>query len=544
MARSVDSPTGLLGSLQLDTEEGRAFLQSRVGRFAMTSFVISAGFLVAGNVLQLFLVADHGVAQMLSVPVAIHTAVTAMLLVGWRLTERVALSLRALAALEVVGVVGVLSGFAAQLVLFPERAGPAGVDSVILLITFTVLTGRAVLVPSSARTTFLVSTAGVIPALVVAVIVGRRLGEVSPSAALVVPLLDSLWCVAAVGLSTRTSRVIYGLRAKVVEAERMGQYVLEKKIGEGGMGTVYLAHHALLRRPTAIKLLPPDRAGVQTIARFEREVQRTSMLSHPNTVAIFDYGRTPQGIFYYAMEYLEGLDLQRLVERFGPQSAARTVHILAQMCGALGEAHKRGLVHRDVKPANAVLCERGGVPDTIKVLDFGLVKDMGTRSHADGGGLPRTDLNTIIGTPAYLAPEAIASPDDVDARSDIYAIGAVGYFLLVGEPAFVGRSLMEVCAKHLHDIPVRPSVRLGKPLPTELEEVLLRCLEKQPDDRPRSASVVRDALLASGVEPWSEQEARAWWGEHELTAGKGEAVPSASRSLLAIDLGNRDGRAT
>ena len=224
-----------------------------------------------------------------------------------------------------------------------------------------------------------------------------------------------------------TSQVIYGLRAQVVEAERMGQYVLEKR-RRSGMGTVYLARHALLRRPTAIKLLPADKAGAETISRFEREVQNTSMLSHPNTVAIFDYGRTPEGVFYYAMEYLEGVDLQRLVERFGPQSPARVVHILAQICGALAEAHARGLVHRDVKPANAILCERGGVPDTGKVVDFGLVKDMGTRARSPAGSdaALQTDINTIVGTPADLAPEAIASPDEVDARSEIYAIGAVG----------------------------------------------------------------------------------------------------------------------
>lgn len=539
MAGSVDPPSGLLGSVQLDTEEGRAFLQARVSRFAKMSTFIATFFLVSGNALQIAFVPDFPASNLLSLPSALHLTATAALVALWQLTARGSYSTRALTLLELGFITVGQAAFAGMMLSVPERAGFGGVDHIFLLITYTLVMGRAVLVPSSARTTLLVSAVASVPAVVVAVIVGRRLSPLNPSTIVGIPILDSLWAAAAVGLATMTSRVIYGLRAQVVEAERMGQYVLETKIGEGGMGAVYRARHALLRRPTAIKLLPADKAGAHTISRFEREVQNTSMLSHPNTVAIFDYGRTPDGVFYYAMEYLEGVDLQRLVERFGPQPPSRVVHILSQICGALAEAHGRGLVHRDVKPANAILCERGGVPDTVKVVDFGLVKDMGTRS----GSVLETGINTIVGTPAYLAPEAIASPDDVDARSDIYAIGAVGYFLLVGEPVFTGRSVMEVCAKHLHDAPARPSVRLGKPLPTELEEILLRCLEKQPDDRPATANAVREALLASGVESWTEQEARAWWAEHELGAGPGDDAPSASRSLLAIDLGKRGGRA-
>jgi serine/threonine-protein kinase len=542
----IARPSNLLGSVPLDSEEGRSFLQARISLYAKLSFFISGFFLVVGNALNVLFLTEYSVGALLNRSVLIHLAMTSIALGLWLWTRWGTLSHRTLAWLDLSNVVLVLSGYGWQLLSVPKRIGFERTDMVLLLITFTVLMARAVIVPSSARATFLISVGGSVPALVVGAILGRRFEAAGAgSASLAVPLMDGLWCAAAVGLATVTTRVIYGLRAQVVEAQRLGQYVLEEKIGEGGMGTVYRARHALLRRPTAIKLLPPDRAGAQTIVRIEREVKNTSMLSHPNTVAIFDYGRTPEGIFYYAMEYLEGVDLQRLVDQHGAQSPSRVVHIMAQMCGALGEAHGRGLVHRDVKPANALLCERGGVPDTVKVLDFGLVKDVGTPKdkRSDGDAMLRTDVNTIVGTPAYLAPEAIASPEDVDARSDLYAVGAVAYFLLVGEPVFVGRSVMEVCAKHLHDAPKKPSERLGKAVNEKLEAVILRCLEKKPDDRPKSAAEVRVALLGCGLAPWTEEDARQWWAEHTVDASESTVVPSASRSLLAIDLGRRGGRA-
>ena len=201
------------------------------------------------------------------------------------------------------------------------------------------------------------------------------------------------------------------------------------------MGIVYRAHHALLRRPTAVKLLPAGRAGESNLSRFEREVQLTSSLTHPNTVAIYDYGHTPDGIFYYAMEYLDGMDLEELVELDGAQDPARVVHVLRQVCGALAEAHGVGLVHRDIKPANILLCERGGIPDTAKVVDFGLVKQLST----SGVGPGVSTVNNIMGTPLYLSPEAITSPEKVDARSDLYALGAVAYYLVTGKAVFEGR---------------------------------------------------------------------------------------------------------
>jgi serine/threonine-protein kinase len=297
----------------------------------------------------------------------------------------------------------------------------------------------------------------------------------------------------------------------------MGQYTLGEKIGEGGMGAVYRAHHAMLRRPTAIKLLPPEKAGADNILRFEREVQLTASLSHPNTVVIFDYGRTMEGVFYYAMEYLDGINLDQLVTADGPQPPGRVIRIMSQVSGALAEAHQIGLVHRDIKPANIILCERGGVPDVAKVVDFGLVKRF--RPDDDGMTVAVTAEQTLLGTPLYMAPEALTGSGEIDARSDLYALGAVGYLLLTGTPVFQGRSVVEICAHHLHTPPEPPSRRLGRPIPLDLEETVLRCLAKSPDDRPPSALALRDRLLHLRLaDAWSDDDAARWWLRRRRTA--------------------------
>src|SRR6185369_11608020 len=217
--------------------------------------------------------------------------------------------------------------------------------------------------------------------------------------------------------------------------QQIGQYKLEQRLGSGGMGVVYRGQHAMLRRPTAIKMLDVDKVNEGSIQRFEREVQITSQLNNPHTVAIYDFGHTPEGVFYYAMEYLDGIDLQTLVERYGPQPVPRVIHMLLQVCSSLYEAHSLGLVHRDIKPANVMLNRRGGEPDVVKVLDFGLVKalDEAKQSRQTGG---------LSGTPLYMSPEAIQTPDLVDARSDLYAVGAIGYFLITGQPVFNATSLV------------------------------------------------------------------------------------------------------
>ena len=309
--------------------------------------------------------------------------------------------------------------------------------------------------------------------------------------------------------SAVTSRVIYGLRVEVREARRLGQYVLEQKIGEGGMGEVYRARHGMMRRPSALKLLRADTARDSHLARFEQEVQLTSRLTHPNTITIYDYGRTDDGVFYYAMELLDGANLQRIVEVGGAQPEGRVVRILTMACGALAEAHAIGLIHRDIKPANIMLCTQGGEQDVVKLLDFGLVKEL-----AVDGDAKLSVANTLTGTPQYMAPESILAPESVDARADIYGLGAVAYYLLAGRDVFRGRSVLEVCSQHLHE-PPQPFTEWEVSVSAELEAAVLACLEKSPDRRPQSAAELRRRLEACAVEPWDSESARSWWIDHQ-----------------------------
>ncbi len=319
-----------------------------------------------------------------------------------------------------------------------------------------------------------------------------------------------------------------------LEACRLGQYTLEEKIGAGGMGSVYRARHAMLRRPTAVKMLDPEKITANSIARFEREVQLTSELNHPNTITIYDYGRSSEGIFYYAMEYLEGITFHDLVSEQGALPEGRVVHLLRQLCGSLAEAHAGGLIHRDVKPANLMLTCRGGVYDLVKVLDFGLVKAFGGEQDDR-----LTASHSLTGTPSYMSPEAISHPDTIDARTDIYAVGAVGYFLLTGTPVFTGDGLVELCHKHIQEPPEPPSKRLGKPVLAGLEQVLLDCLAKKREDRPATAAVLLESLEKLVPNPpWGRAEAKAWWTNYRSgsieVAMPTTSPPSASTSGIEV----------
>lgn len=330
----------------------------------------------------------------------------------------------------------------------------------------------------------------------------------------------------AAGLAYASSAMLL-LRRQVHEARRLGQYTLVEKLGEGGMGTVYRAHHAMLRRPTAVKLLHPERSGSSALARFEREVQLTSGLTHPNTVVVYDYGHTENDVFYYAMEFIDGITLQELVDVYGPQPQERVVHILRQVCGSLAEAHAAGMVHRDVKPANVMLCNRGGLYDFAKVLDFGLVTDP---SETTDGRLSQS--SHVLGTPLYLSPEIIRGTEEVDARADIYALGALAYFLLTGVPVFSGQTVVEVCAKHLTSLPEPPTARTGAvAIDPALEALVMRCLAKDPADRPASASELLNELAGVRVQLWTTEDARAWW--QDRGAGHGKPLPASRREPAA-----------
>lgn len=303
-----------------------------------------------------------------------------------------------------------------------------------------------------------------------------------------------------------------------VEAQQLGQYTLDEKLGAGAMGIVYKGHHAMMRRPTAIKMLDIDKVNEASIARFEREVKITCQLTHPNTIAIFDYGRTPEGVFYYAMEYIEGLDLQTLVSLYGPQPQNRVIHLMLQICGSLFEAHSLGLVHRDIKPANTMICRRGCEPDVIKVLDFGLVKaieDEKQGSRASG----------LTGTPLYMSPEAIQSPLSIDGRSDIYAVGAVGYYLLTGETVFDADSVVDLCQKQIDEVPISPSKRTSNPVSDQLEYAIMACLEKSRAKRPQTARDLAQLLQkCPEAHTWTTEDGEAWWSRHS----RGERKPPES----------------
>ena len=415
---------------------------------------------------------------------------------------------------------------------------PPNEASISLLLGLTyVMMARALLLPSSGWRTFLVCVLAVLPGGLVATWLrvaglGHAAGASEWLSHGYVVLRN---CAVTTFLAVLASNVIYGLRRRVREIARVGQYVLREKVGEGGMGVVYRATHALLRRDTAVKLLLPTRVSPQSLARFEREVKLTAQLTHQNTVAVFDYGRTPDGVFYYAMEYLEGGDLEQLVAYVGPLEPARAIWILEQVCRALGEAHALGLVHRDIKPSNVIVCERGREGDVAKVLDFGLVMDLNTKQAG------ATQSTTLVGTPLYLAPESIASPADVNARSDLYSLGAVAYFLLTGQPPFSGASIVEVCAAHLHTPPRPPSERSPAVSPA-LDAVILRCLAKEPAARFESALSLREALLACPeAVAWNATAALEWWQEHRGPfavegRARGRADSSGTEGALRIDL--------
>lgn len=297
------------------------------------------------------------------------------------------------------------------------------------------------------------------------------------------------------------------LRRETSEARRLGPYQLLEKLGEGGMGEVYRAQHRLLRRPCAIKLIRPERmADPVVLDRFQREVQVLSGLTHWNIVRVFDYGRTPDGVFYYVMEHLAGMDLDRLVTEHGPQSPARVVYVLRQLCSALHEAHANGLIHRDIKPSNIVLTEQGCVHDVAKLMDFGLVQASDAPGHLTQEGL-------VVGTPLFMSPEQ-ASGGKVDARSDLYSLGLVAYVLLSGRNPFNRDSPRAIFRAQIMDAPP-PLIDVCSRVDMDLHNVIMTCLEKEPADRFPDASALEQALAQCSVAGrWTEADAARWWQEH------------------------------
>jgi hypothetical protein len=522
------------------TEEARAFRQVRVALFwkVMFCFMLVASALAA-----------IGAFKSPGADLLVDVALAALAGLFWWWTRRGNPSVRALRWLESVGLflyfggsslLGryVLVGFTRERsVVTAEGAlmADAYLASLGLVGAALMITIRAALVPSSPRRTLLYTALTGLPMVLTPTFVvpaasgGLTLRGLDSAAFPWLPAgLAIVWTFVVI-TCTVVSSVIFGLRTEVREARRLGQYVLERKIGEGGMGEVYRAWHGMMRRPSALKLLRPERAQQRDLARFEREVQLTARLKHPNTITIFDYGRTDDGVFYYAMELLDGATLQRVVDADGPQAEGRVVRILTLACGALAEAHGFGLIHRDIKPANIMLCRQGGECDVVKLLDFGLVKEL-----AVAGDVGLSLANSLTGTPLYMAPEAITAPDSVDARTDIYALGAVAYYLLAGSEVFRGATIVEVCGAHLHQQPDSFEAR-GVSVSPELEAVVRACLEKKPELRPQSAVELRKRLEACRVKRWDHDQARAWWLEHPTVFDSETRASFSGPRTIAID---------
>jgi eukaryotic-like serine/threonine-protein kinase len=321
--------------------------------------------------------------------------------------------------------------------------------------------------------------------------------------------------VIAAALGIAISRMVFRISVEASRARELGSYRLVEPLGAGGMGEVWRAEHRMLARPAAIKLIRTDtQSGTSSRdlqRRFEREARATAKLTSPHTVQVYDYGTTEDGTFYYVMELLEGFDLETLIRKFGPLPPERAIHLLHQACLSLAEAHACGFTHRDIKPANIYVCHYGIQHDFVKILDFGLVKATGVLDTVDG---TLTAVGTIAGTPGYMSPE-MALGREVDSRADIYSLGCVGYWLVTGRPVFEAQSAVEVLMDHARTPPPRLSERAPGPVPPGLEEILLACLHKSPDERPQSADEVAAALeKIPSPESWTPSRARRWWQEH------------------------------
>jgi serine/threonine-protein kinase len=529
-----------------DPEEYRRILNQRIAFFGAVLSILSVAFLIINVVVIVGVVQPYGGPTLaeLAVDTSAHLLAVALAGTQWLLCRRAGRSLEEARLVDAIGLVGMLATYGVQ-----ASSGQVSFANGIVAshITLAVVVTRAIIVPSSPKRTLVVSLLSCVPALIATWYVSGQQPDLAQAPELRVVGVGYIgaWCLVTVVVSVLASRTIFGLSQRVREATELGQYTLEEKIGEGGMGAVYRARHALLRRPTAIKVLSIEATGM-ALARFEREVQLTSALTHPNTIAVYDFGRTPEGRFYYAMEYLSGITLEDLVLHDGPQTVARTVHLLEQVAGALAEAHEVPLIHRDIKPANLMLCVRGSIHDFVKVLDFGLAKEV-----QRGEGPSVSTAGTLLGTPLYISPEAILGVAEVDARADLYALGAVGYWLLAGRPPFDGVSVIEICGKHLHAAPTPIADAAPVKVPPALASLLMRCLAKDRDQRPASARAFLEELRRSDAEPWREGDARLWWAEaapevigkiaEARAERRGAAAPSARHisATLAVDMAAR-----
>jgi len=512
----------------LDSWGGSSFVQARLALLGKTVFFLAFGFFVVMNGMLVVGGGPGVMPTLVNQANVMHFLAASVMGLLWAVARARPWSLHTLGALD--GGSLVLAGI--TLALMAAQPDEKQLMAGLFALAVTMM-ARAVLIPSTATRTFLLSWVAAAPLLAVSAVFHQSaaMPEFSPGfLKLLVSLNALLWLIIAVTLSTVTSRTIYGLRQQVKEASEIGPYTLEEKIGTGGMGEVWRARHRMLIRPAAVKLVTarelgsgPERDPELRLRRFEREARATAALRSPHTVELYDFGVTEDGTLYYVMELLDGLDLDTLVDRFGPVPAERAIHLLVQVCASLEDAHQNGLVHRDIKPANIVVSRVGAGWDFVKVLDFGLVKLEGARQNETSVKL--TADSSVSGTPGFIAPEVVLG-NNADHRVDIYSLGCVGYWLITGKLVFEGPGAIKVMSDHVHTAPVPPSSRTETPIPPELDALILECLEKDPAKRPGTAAALQSRLQEIPVAtPWTRERADSWWVNH--APGKSSTRPVA-----------------
>ena len=503
----------------LDTSEGLDFVQQRLWLFATVLALVSLAFFVVGIVAGLVVKMPWGTT---SRPMIAHLAALLLLIAIVVVTRRGRLSLKVLERLDALALIG--TSFLLALFIVPPITET--IYSAVQSVAITVL-ARTTMVPSNAGRTLRLTVPAVLPTIVLMWLWrGQFTGPPGMAAGPTLTMVfQTLLLAAVVWLATITSGALYQLRRRVKEANELGAYALEDKLGGGGMGEVWRARHQLLARSAAVKLIRPELLATSSggpdavLRRFEREARATAALRSPHTVQLYDFGQAEDGTLYYVMELIDGIDLDQLVTRFGPVPAERAVYLVRQMCRALDEAHRHGLTHRDIKPAN-VIVSGSGEPDFAKVLDFGLVA-----LRATGGDGKLTAEASVPCTPAYAAPEVARGEPRFDHRVDIYATGCVLYWLLTGQLVFEASSPMALLVAHASAPPPRPGTRTELPIPPELEQLVMECLEKDPARRPQSAEELAQRLAEVPLAvPWNREHAAAWWLRHA-------PVPEPRRSV-------------
>jgi serine/threonine-protein kinase len=526
MLEPGSSSGGAIGA-GFDTWGGSPFVQARLALLGKVVFWLSFGFFAVFNGLLLAAGGWAVLPALVTQENIWHLLSSSLMAVLWVIARGRPWSLRTLGVLDAGSILLPGVGLALMAAQPVEKQLVAG----LFALTVTMM-ARAVLIPSTAKRTFVLSWIAAAPLIIVSIVFHRPapLPGFSPTFLHALITVNALlWMIIAVTLSTVTSRTIYGLRQQVKAASEIGQYTLEERIGRGGMGEVWRARHRMLIRPAAVKLVTPHELGSAggkdpelRLRRFEREARATAGLKSPHTVQLYDFGVSDDGTFYYVMELLDGMDLDTLVDRFGPVPPERAAYLLRQVCSSLDDAHENGLVHRDIKPANIVVSRIGAEFDFVKVLDFGLVKLDGARQH-ERSALLSAD-NNLSGTPGFIAPEVVLGSAS-DHRVDIYGLGCVAYWLVTGKLVFEGPGAIKVMSDHLHTTPAAPSTRAPTPLPPELDALILECLAKDPSERPPSARALQARLRAIPFDkPWNRERAAEWWSSHAPAAAHKRSV--------------------